>query len=69
MARSSLANSSSKLNLSRRQLSLFRNIIVTGNQMAIALNNFNKQLLLSNTTIKLVSRWEKLMVTFVETPF
>jgi hypothetical protein len=69
MARSSLANSSSKLNVSRRQTALFQKIILAGNHMAKELNHLNEQSLLPKRTKKLARRWGGLMVELVEMLF
>ena len=66
MARSSLANSSSKLNLSHRQIALFQKIILAGNQMAEALSRHDDTVTLPKNGTKLTQRWSNLMVQLVK---
>jgi hypothetical protein len=61
MARSSLANSSSNLNLSRRQTELFQQIICVGNKMSKVMDP-NHPLPMPADRAKLARKWSHLMV-------
>jgi hypothetical protein len=60
MARGSLANPSSNLNLSRRQTELFQQIILLGNQMSKVLNP-KHPLPMPEDRAKLRRKWSNLM--------
>lgn len=62
MANSSLSKSTSKLNLTREQSYLFRDIISAGNQMADMLAELEHRAVKPKIITRLVKRWSKLMV-------
>lgn len=66
MADNSLSKSRSKLNLTRRQISIFQKIILLGNQMAEMLADLEFRAIEPKVAIKLAGRWSKLMVQLVK---
>lgn len=65
MTKSSLSKSTSKLNLTRRQLEVFQKIILVGNQMSEALSALDKKMMMPKTSAKLVQKWQDLMIRLV----
>ncbi|TAK73963.1 MAG: hypothetical protein EPO11_07620 [Gammaproteobacteria bacterium] len=66
MAGSSVANSSSILNLSRRQTVLLQEIILAGGEMSQALIRLDDQFCLPGQTVKPAQRWLWLMMQFAK---
>jgi len=65
MARGSLANSFSNLNLSRRQTALFQEIILVGNQMSRGMRHYHP-LPVSEDRARLGRKWLHLMVSLAD---
>lgn len=66
MARSSISNSSSKLNLSRRKTAWLQNTIMTGNRMAEAIKHLEERFQPTDGVPALAVRWNELMIELVE---
>ncbi|TAK77990.1 MAG: hypothetical protein EPO11_01900 [Gammaproteobacteria bacterium] len=66
MARSILANSSSKLNLSHRQTEILEQLIMAGGQMAKSLEYLDSHFCLPAHAVKPAKRWAKLVMQFAK---
>ncbi|MBA2655296.1 MAG: hypothetical protein H0U71_09585 [Gammaproteobacteria bacterium] len=65
MTKSSVSKSTSKLNLTRRQIEIFQKIILVGNEMSDALSALDKMMLLPKDSSKLIRKWQDLMIRLV----
>lgn len=66
MSKHSLSKTSSKLNLTRRQIELFQKMILIGNQMSEALSALDRKGLVPKNSAKLARKWGDLMVQLVK---
>jgi hypothetical protein len=65
MAKLSVSKSTSKLNLTRRQTEIFQKVILVGNQMSEVLSTLEEKGLLPKASVKLVQKWQSLMMKLV----
>ncbi|TAK73739.1 MAG: hypothetical protein EPO11_07880 [Gammaproteobacteria bacterium] len=66
MAQDILANSSSKLNLSRRQTAMLQRILITASQMAEILEHCEQQAIDVERAVILSRRWSHLIVEYAK---